>query len=128
MAFDYNALSQATNLFTNFGGLQKHEILTVSSLQQVKDFVMNKGDSYMFLDPNADLLYIRERDSIGKDSIRVFSIADVSDQYLEQVTPVTISKTEYNNLLRRLDFLEKKGAKKREVDESAQPELNLADQ
>jgi hypothetical protein len=107
MGFDNNILSQATNFLNNYNQSQKHEILTVNSLQQVKDFVMNRGDSYLLLDPNADLLYVKEKDSIGKESVRVFSLKEITEQYFSNTTPATISKTEYEKLLKRLEMLEK---------------------
>lgn len=122
MAFDYNALSQATNLFSNINGIQKHEILTVSSLQQVKDFVVNKGDSYLLLDPNADTLYIKECDSIGKINIRSFALTETTQEVVNESTPVTISKNEYRKLLKRLEQLEER---KHGIKQSEQPELNL---
>ena len=119
MAFDPNAFSQVLNNFSNH---MKHEILTVSSLQQAKDFMMNKGDSYLLLEPNADLLYIKEMDNIGKVSLKIFSLADVTEQYISNNTPVTISKTEYTKLLNRLDQLEAINA----IKESKQPELDFS--
>lgn len=121
MAFDYNALSQATNLFTNLNNMQKHEILTVNSLQQVKDFSMNKGDSYLLLDPNADTLYIKECDSIGKISIRSFALRETTQEVINDSVPATISKSEYDKLLKRLEQLEGKNA----TSKSEQPELGL---
>lgn len=123
MAFDYNTLSQATNLFSSINGFQKHEILTVNSLQQVKDFVINKGDSYLLLDPNADTLYIKECDSIGKICIRSFALTETTQEVINESSPVTISKTEYRKLLKRLEQLEEK---KHDTKQSEQPELNLA--
>lgn len=117
MAFDPNTFSQ--NFLNTLN--QKHEILTVNSLQQVKDFVMNRGDSYLLLDPNADLLYIKEMDNIGKVSVRVFTLSEVTDQYISNNTPVTISKSEYTKLLNRLEQLEAKNA----VKESKQSELDF---
>jgi hypothetical protein len=122
MAFDF---SQATNFLSNFNNIQKHEILTVSSLQQAKDFAMNRGDSYLLLDPNADLLYIKEKDSIGKESLRVFGLQEVTEQYLNNSTPATISKTEYEKLLKRLELLEK--GEKNVTKKSEQSELDFAD-
>lgn len=119
MAFDPNTFSQVLN---NFSNPIKHEILTVSSLQQAKDFVMNKGDSYLLLDPNADLLYIKEMDNIGKVSLKVFSLVDVTEQYISNNTPITISKSEYTKLLNRLDQLEAINA----VKESKQSELDFS--
>lgn len=122
MAFDYNALSQATNLFNNFNGMYKHEILTVGSLQQVKDFVINKGDSYMLLDPNSDLLYIKECDNIGKITIKAYSLTDITEEVINNNTPVTLSKTQYENLMKRLETLE---GGKNAASKSEQPELDF---
>lgn len=110
MAFDPTAFSQATNFLNNFTNSQKHEILTVSSLQQVKDFTINRGDSYLMLDPNADRLYVKEKDNIGKDSIRIFSLTEITEQYLNSETPVTMTKADYNNLIQRIERLEGKNA------------------
>lgn len=106
MALDYNMLTQASNLFNTFQSNQRHEILTVSSLQQVKDFVMNKGDSYMLLDPNADILYIKEVDSIGRITLRAYALQDKTDEIINNTAPATISKSEYDKLLKRLEMLE----------------------
>ena len=125
MGFDTTALTQATNFFNNFSSSQKHEILTVSSLQQVKDFVMNRGDSYLLLDPNSDLLYVKEKDNIGKDCIRVFSLTEVTDQYLNSNSSVSISKSDYDKLMKRLEKLEKGVGK--DVSKKSEPELNFSD-
>lgn len=125
MGFDNNILSQATNFLNNYNQSQKHEILTVNSLQQVKDFVMNRGDSYLLLDPNADLLYVKEKDSIGKESVRVFSLKEITEQYFSNTIPATISKTEYEKLLKRLEILEKE--KENVSKKSEQSELNFTD-
>lgn len=125
MGFDNNILSQATNFLNNYNQSQKHEILTVNSLQQVKDFVMNRGDSYLLLDPNADLLYVKEKDSIGKESVRVFSLKEITEQYFSNTTPATISKIEYEKLLKRLEVLEKE--KENVSKKSEQSELNFTD-
>lgn len=121
MAFDFNTLAQATNLYSNLNGFQHHEILTVNSLQQVKDFVINKGDSYLLLDPNSDILYIKECDSIGKITLKIFSLKDITDEVLNNSTPVTLSKTQFDNLMKRLEILEGKN----ETTKSEQPELEL---
>lgn len=125
MAFDFNSLAQATNLYSNLGGFQKHEILTVSSLQQVKDFIINKGDSYLLLDPNSDLLYIKEADNLGKIKISIFRLTDVTNEIMDSSTPVTLSKSQFDNLMKRLEQLEggKNGTSKSEHPE--QPELGL---
>lgn len=119
MAFDYNALSQATNLFSTFN--QKHEIITVNSLQQAKDFFINKGDSYLLLDPNADLLYVKECDNLGRISLKVYSLVDKTDEIISNNTPVTLSKSQFDNLMKRLEQLEGKN----ETAKPEQPELDL---
>lgn len=106
MAFDFNSLSQASNVFNSLYNNQRHEILTVNSLQQVKDFNLNKGDSYLLLDPNADTLYIKECDSIGKIQIRSFSLVETTQDLINNSTPVTISKSEFDKLVSRLSKLE----------------------
>lgn len=123
MAFDFNSLAQATNLYSSLG-FQKHEILTVSSLQQVKDFIINKGDSYLLLDPNSDLLYIKEADNLGKIKISIFKLTDVTDEIMDSSTPVTLSKSQFDNLMKRLELLEggRNGTSKSEPE---QPELGL---
>jgi len=106
MAFDPNAFTQATNFLSsinNFNIPQKHEILTVNSLQQAKDFIVNKGESYLLLDPNADTLYVKECDSIGKISLRSFHI---EEKPIEESIPITISKSDYESLMSRLNKLE----------------------
>ena len=121
MAFDTGAFTQATSFFNSLN--PKHEIITVNSLQQVKDFIMNKGDSYLLLDPNADLLYIKEVSTIGKMDIKIYKLTDVTNEFMDNATQVTISKSDYNKLLKRLEKLEKGG--KNETDESEQPELDF---
>ena len=125
MAFDANAFNQATNFLNNLNNVQKHEILTVSSLQQVKDFVMNRGDSYLLLDPNADLLYVKELDTIGKSTIRIFSITECTQQYLDNSTPATVSKADYDKLLKRLERLENNRGGKNDTSESKSEQLEL---
>lgn len=120
MAFDPNTFN-ATTFLNSFTGSQKHEITTVNSLQQVKEFIMGKGESYLLLDPNADLLYIKEMDTIGKVTIRVFSLTDVSEQYINNNTPVTISKSEYTKLINRLEQLEARN----ETSKPKQPEFDF---
>ena len=122
MGFDYNSLSQATNLFNNLQNSQRHEIITVNSLQQVKDFAINKGDSYLILDPNADTLYIKECDSIGKVNLRVFALTEITQEVINNTTPISISKTEYEKLLKRLESVE---GKKNAINEPKQKELGL---
>lgn len=101
-----NALTGFSN-FANqgFNFSPKHEILTVSSYDEVKNFRINKGDSYDLLDPNADVLYIKERDNLGKESIKVFHLQDITAQYEQAVTPANISRQEYNNLVNKIDSL-----------------------
>lgn len=123
MAFDFNAITQASGLINNMYNLQKHEILTVNSLQQVKDFNMNKGDSYLLLDPNADTLYIKECDSIGKIQIRSFALRETTQEVINNASPVTISKSEYNKLIKRLEQLEGNNVSK---SESKQSELDFS--
>lgn len=106
MAFDYNTFAQASNLISGFNNLQKHEIITVNSLQQAKDFTINKGDSYLLLDPNADTLYIKECDTIGKISLRSFALRETTDEVINNSAPITISKSEYDKLVSRLSKLE----------------------
>lgn len=116
MVFDPNSFN-----INNFSNPLKHEILTVNSLQQVKDFVMNKGDSYLLLDPNSDVLYIKEMDSIGKVKISKYRLEDCSDELLEE-SVITMRKKDYDNILKRLEQLEGKN----EASKSKQPEFNFA--
>ena len=130
MAFDTNAFNQATNFLNGLNNFnaQKHEILTVNSLQQAKDFVMNKGDSYLLLDPNADLLYLKEIDNIGKISLRIYRLNECTDEYINNQTPVTISKTEFDKLLKRLEKLESNRGGKNAVKESTEQQLFTKDE
>ena len=129
MGFDYNSISQATNLLNVFNP-GKHEIITVNSLQQAKDFHLNRGDSYLLLDPNADILYIKECDSIGKLSLRIFKLTDVTESYEAESTPVSISKLEYDNLIQTINKLANRvdnGVKNATEKQPEQPELDISD-
>jgi hypothetical protein len=114
MGYDFNTFTQVGNLFSTLGANSRHEIQTVNSLEDVRNFTINRGDSYLLLDPNADLLYIKEMDSIGKISIKVFQLTDITEQQVVQ--QVNISKEEYGKLLDKINYIESMiGGNKNEV-------------
>lgn len=118
---DFNQLSQFGNTLSNISSLvtpPRHEILTVNSFQEVKDFKLNKGDTYDLLEPNSDILYIVEMDSIGKKKIRVFSLNEITEQYISNATPSFVTKEEYENVLKKLKDIESKLGGKNATNES----------
>lgn len=93
MGFDYNALSQATNLLSSFNGQTKRKIITVNGIKEAQDFKLSYGESVLFLDSNEDLLYVKQCDDIGKINLRVYQCIDCTQQYEEQ-TPSPICKAD----------------------------------
>lgn len=105
MAIDYQQLAQGVNFLSNLSnpnfynqGATKHDILTVNGLQEAKDFKLNRDEKVMLLDANSNILYIKESDSIGKCTVKVFECTDVTDKYEMQNTPANISRDEFNTL------------------------------
>lgn len=118
---DFSQITQFGNTLSNLTSLvtpQKHEILTVNSFQEVKDFKLNKGDTYDLLEPNSDILYIVEMDNIGKKKIRVFSLTEITEQYISNASPSFVTKEEYESLLQKLKDIETKIGGKNGTNES----------
>lgn len=123
-----NALTGFSNFAQNFNYPMKHEIITVSGLDEVKNFKLNKGDSYDLLDPNTDTLYIKERDNIGRETIKIYSLTDITEKALAESEPANISRQEYDSLMNKLDNLLNRVEVKNAVKKSetaGQSELNF---
>lgn len=113
----------------NFNFSPKHEVITVSSYEDAKNFRLNKGDTYDLLDPNADILYLKERDAIGRETMRIYKLQDITSQFEQQCTPANISQQEYNSLVNKIDSLINRieRGEKNAVKKPEQPELISAD-
>ena len=123
-----NTLTGLSN-FANQGFNLKHEVITVSSYEEAKNFRLNKGDTYDLLDPNADILYLKERDAIGRETMRIYKLQDITAQFEQQCTPANISQQEYNSLVNKIDSLINRIERGEEnaVKKPEQPELISAD-
>lgn len=136
MANNFDQLAQfgsALNGFSTFanqGFIPKHEILTVNSLQDAQSFQIRKGESFDLLDPNNDILYIKECDNLGKITLRAFHLAEFTPQ--EEVnTPDYATKQDLNIVINKIDaLLNQMGGKhetKKSESRSGQPELDFTD-
>lgn len=63
---------------------QKREIVTVNGYQDALNFKLEKGESIALIDANADVLYLKECDDIGKSTLKVFECIDKTDEYSAQ--------------------------------------------
>lgn len=135
----YEQLAQFGNTLTGFSNFAnqgfsyplKHEIITVSNLKEVQDFKLNKGDSYDLLDPNNDILYIKERDNIGRESIKVYKLTDITSQVEAETTPANITRQEYDSLVSKINALlenTERGVKNAVKKSDGQPEFNFENQ
>lgn len=100
MALDYNQIAQAGNFLSSFNsfGNTRHDIITVNGLQEAKDFKLNRNERVALIDSNDDILYIKECDDIGKYNLKVFKCENITEQYMQTVTPASISKAEFDSL------------------------------
>lgn len=101
MSFQANQLTQAANFLNSFNPPTyqcRHNIITVSGIQEAKDFKLNNGESAAMIDSNADILYIKECDSIGKCSLKVYECIDKTEEYLNIAIPANLSKAEIDSL------------------------------
>lgn len=104
---NYDQLTQASNFLSSFTNPQKkkNEILTVNGYQEAKDFRLDRNESVAMLDSNADILYLKECDDIGKYSLKVFKCEDITESYVQSVQPQTIGKAEFDRLSKEISEL-----------------------
>lgn len=112
MQRDLTQLSQVGNIFSTLGGLnnnnlnnafyKKNEIITVNGFQEAKDFKLNKEESILMLDTDGNILYVKECDSIGKYTLKVFECSDITDKYEKEHTSADISKADFENLMQTM--------------------------
>lgn len=106
MSINYQQLAQAGNFLSTLGGVvpsspvqsQRREIISANGYQEAKDFRLDRGESIILLDANANIVYLKECDDIGKISLKVFDCKDITEQYSLQNTPANISKAEFEGL------------------------------
>lgn len=57
------------------------------------------------IDCNADILYIKESDDLGKATLRIYECKEKTKEYLDKLTPATISKSDFDSLKNQLAHL-----------------------
>ena len=80
----------------------------------------------MMLDASSEILYLKSCDNFGKYDIKVYSCKDITNQFISQNTPATISKAEYDNLTSKIDNLTKLLGAKHESNVTESPELDFS--
>lgn len=94
MGFDTSQISQVGNIFSAFNTIQNKRSILTLSFKEAQDFKLNHGESFLALDPNEDILYVKECDDIGKCSLKIYSCSDVTAEYQALNTPSTLSKAD----------------------------------
>lgn len=98
---NYNQLAQAGDFLSNFAkgnNPPKQTIVTVNGYLEAKDFRLDKNESIAMLDSNADILYLKECDDIGKYTLKVFRCEEITQEFVQQSQPQQISKAEFDKL------------------------------
>lgn len=102
-------LMQAGNLLSTLYQTQqqntKREVVTVNGVSEAQAFRLDKGESIALIDCNADVLYIKESDDVGKTTMRIYECIDKTDEYISKNTPAQISKADFDNLNKKLNNL-----------------------
>lgn len=86
------------------------DFILVTSLDQVKSYIVYPGQKIYFLDINKSIIYTKEASNLGTTSIEAFTIAKIA---LDDVggfvnTPTANRDEEITRLNERIDALEKK--------------------
>ena len=72
-------LMQAGNLLSTLYQTQqqntKREVVTVNGVSEAQAFRLDKGESIALIDCNADVLYIKESDDVGKTTMRIYELS-----------------------------------------------------
>lgn len=102
------SLVQAGNFLStlyNPNNTQKREVITVNGVSEAQSFRLDKGESVALIDCNADILYIKESDDVGKTSLKIYECKDKTEEYLAKNTPAQISKADFENLTNQINNL-----------------------
>lgn len=84
---------------------QKREVVTVNGVSEAQAFRLEKGESIALIDCNADVLYLKESDDVGKTTLRIFDCIDKTEEYIAKNTPAQISKADFDNLTNQISNL-----------------------
>lgn len=106
--FNTQGLMQAGNILSTLYQTQsssKREVITVNGVSEAQSFRLEKGESVALIDSNADVLYLKEADDVGKTTMRIYECTDKTDEYLAKNTPAQISKADFDNLNKKLNNL-----------------------
>lgn len=105
------SLVQAGNFLSTLYNPQntnlKREVVTVNGVNEAQSFRLDKGESIALIDCNADVLYIKESDDVGKTTMRIYECIDKTEEYLAKNTPAQISKADFDNLTSQISNLTK---------------------
>lgn len=104
------SLVQAGNFLSTLYNPQtvsKREVVTVNGVNEAQSFRLDKGESIALIDCNADVIYIKESDDVGKTTMRIYECIDKTEEYLAKNTPAQISKADFDNLTSQISNLTK---------------------
>lgn len=84
----------------------KRQIVSVNGVQEAKNFTLERGENIILMDSNADVIYIKSVDDLGKSSLKVFSCMDITNDVLNEST-TSIDKKDFDRLSKELSDLKK---------------------
>ena len=127
MAYDFNGLTQASTFLTNLSNPIRKDIVTVNGFKEAQEYKLFQGERIILLDANSDIIYLKEADSLGKYSLKVFECKDITSKYTAENTPANITQAQYDDLTKNLDNLTKLLGAKHEHNDEQSPEFDFSD-
>lgn len=77
---------------------QRREIVSVNGIDEARAFTLNSGESIILRDCNEDVIYIKACDDIGKNSFKVYSCVDITDEAVSRNSANGVSKSDFDGL------------------------------
>ena len=85
----------------------KRLIISVNGINEAKNFSLNRGENIILRDNNEDIIYIKSCDDLGKYTLKIYSCLDVTEQYLNENTTISATKSDVEKLSNELSEVKK---------------------
>lgn len=87
------------------------EFIPVSSVQQVREHIVQPGQTLYFMNNNVTEFYVKTADNFGTTQLKAFSFAEINPDapaIAAQLTEDAVTRGEFDALRERLDAFERK--------------------